>query len=53
MKNAEQARLAVIECIPDTSLKIKGRDVQDFLFESFATNPSRFPAVFFTSKHTL
>lgn len=53
VKNAEQARLAVIECIPDTSLKIKGRDVQDFLFESFATNPSRFPAVFFTSKHTL
>ncbi|VDH91806.1 Hypothetical predicted protein [Mytilus galloprovincialis] len=50
VKNAEQARLAVIECIPDTSLKIKGRDVQDFLFESFATNPSRFPAVFFTNE---
>lgn len=50
VKNAEEARLAVIESIPDTVLKIKGRDVQDFLFESFTSSPSRFPFIFFTSE---
>lgn len=50
VKNAEEARLSILECIPDTSLKIKGRDVQDFIFESFATSPSKFPLVFFTNE---
>lgn len=50
VKNAEEARLAVLQCIPDTTLKIKGRDVKDFLFESFASVPSKFPLVFFTNE---
>lgn len=50
VKNAEEARLAVIESIPDTVLRIKGRDVSDFLVESFSSSPSRFPFVFFTNE---
>ncbi|XP_033737829.1 uncharacterized protein LOC117325595 [Pecten maximus] len=45
VKNPNDAKIAAIKSLPDKTLMMKGKDIQDFLVECFSTSPSRFPLI--------
>ncbi|XP_060070403.1 uncharacterized protein LOC132550368 [Ylistrum balloti] len=47
-KNPNDAKIAAIKSLPDHTLRMKGKDIQDFLVECFSTTPSRFPVIILT-----
>ncbi|OWF38164.1 uncharacterized protein LOC110466596 [Mizuhopecten yessoensis] len=47
-KNPNDAKIAAIKSLPDQTLRMKGKDIQDFLVECFSSSPSRFPIVLLT-----
>ncbi|XP_069128050.1 uncharacterized protein [Argopecten irradians] len=48
VKNPNDAKIAAIKSLPDETLKMKGKDIQDFLLECFSASPSRFPLILLT-----
>lgn len=49
-KNPNEARLLAVDSIPDSSLKIKGKNLQEFLVDCFMSKPSRFPLILLTDE---
>lgn len=47
-KNPNEARLLAVDSISDSSLKIKGKNLQEFLVDCFMSKPSRFPLILLT-----
>lgn len=47
-KNPNEARMLAVDSIPDNSLRIKGKNLQEFLVDCFMSKPSRFPLILLT-----
>lgn len=52
-KNPNEARLLAVDSISDSSLKIKGKNLQEFLVDCFMSKPSRFPLILLTGTSNL
>ncbi|XP_041358498.1 uncharacterized protein LOC121375237 [Gigantopelta aegis] len=48
VSNPNEARLLATRSLPDTTLKVKGADVRDFVTESIMSKPTKFPAIIIT-----
>lgn len=50
VKTPNEARETAMDSLPDRVTKVKGKDIQGFLMDSFTSSPSRFPTIMFTGK---
>lgn len=48
VKTPNDAWKLAVDSIPDKTFRMKGKDVQDFLVESFSSMPSKFPLLILT-----
>ncbi|KAJ8306532.1 hypothetical protein KUTeg_017077 [Tegillarca granosa] len=50
VKTPNEARQIAMESLPDRVTKLKGKEIQSFLMDSFTSHPSRFPTIMFTDE---
>ena len=50
-KNPNEARLMATDSIPDQSLKVKGKALQEYFMDGYLTKPSRFPVLLLSGNH--
>ncbi|XP_061192664.1 uncharacterized protein LOC133200868 [Saccostrea echinata] len=49
-KSPNEARMLAVDSIPDNSLRIKGKNLQEYLVDCFMSKPSRFPLLLLTEE---